>query len=274
LWFAAQGHRVLPLFGVTDGRCDCGSSGCVSPGKHPIGSLVPRGLIDATTGAATIRSWFERHPDANYGVVCDELLIIDADIKNGGTQKWYDHCSQPTHHLPPTWSVRTGSGGTHTFFERVPGIGNGKLDTGIDIKSKGGYIVGPGSGHVSGGYYHWLPQSGPAEAPLAAAPVWLVSLIKTRTHCGKVIPISEWRRKARERLVDGARHTEVLKLIGHLVSHGADEEVTRDLVLSFNCDKCDPPLPDADVLGMLTRICIADRQRNAWLLNPEGAANG
>jgi hypothetical protein len=104
--------------------------------------------------------------------------------------------------------------------------------------------------------------------------VWLTSLIKTRTHCGKVIPLSEWRRKARERLVDGARHTEMLKLIGHLAHHGNDEEVIRELILAWNSEKCDPPLKDADVIVMVGNICSSERQKNAWLVNPEGVANG
>jgi hypothetical protein len=35
---------VFPLWGTADGGCECGKGDCQSPGKHPLGALVPNRL--------------------------------------------------------------------------------------------------------------------------------------------------------------------------------------------------------------------------------------
>ena len=51
-----QGIAVFPVFGCADGVCFCpDGSECRSAGKHPIPTLVPRGVKNATTDEATIR---------------------------------------------------------------------------------------------------------------------------------------------------------------------------------------------------------------------------
>src|SRR5207342_3015332 len=110
----------------------------------------------------------------------------------------------------------------------------GDLEKGIQLKSAGGYVVGAGCKHASGGTYDWLPQCSPSDAPLAEVPTWLISMIKSRTYYSNVIPMPEWRRLCRERVQDGERHTVVLKLIGHFASLGVDEEVLRELMIGWN----------------------------------------
>ena len=63
---------------------------------------------------------------------------------------WAAISGQPTRALPHTWRVRTGGGGEHIIFQNTLGIKGGDLDRGIEIKAKGGYIVGVGCKHVSG----------------------------------------------------------------------------------------------------------------------------
>src|SRR3546814_11018615 len=80
-WFAGQDIPVLPIHGVVDGRCTCGDNQCSSPGKHPISSLVPHGVKDATTDLKTIRRWHREHPDMNYAVATDGLTVIDCESR-------------------------------------------------------------------------------------------------------------------------------------------------------------------------------------------------
>jgi hypothetical protein len=42
--------------------CSCRDPGCGQPGKHPLGSLVPHGVTDATCNRARILAWWTRHP--------------------------------------------------------------------------------------------------------------------------------------------------------------------------------------------------------------------
>jgi Bifunctional DNA primase/polymerase, N-terminal len=177
LWFAAQGYPVLPLHSLTDtGACTCGDAACLSPGKHPFAPFAPHGLKDATVEAGIIRGWFAEHYWLSYGIVTDELLVIDVDPRNGGDQTWASISCQPTRALPHTWRVRTGGGGEHICFQNTLGIKGGDLDRGIEIKAKGGYIVGVGCKHVSGRLYAWQPQCSPKHAPLAEPPPWLKHL--------------------------------------------------------------------------------------------------
>jgi hypothetical protein len=156
LWFAGQGHKILPLNSVTDsGQCTCGKSDCPSPGKHPLAELAPNGAKNATADVAAVGAWFDEHYWLNFGIVCDKLFVVDIDVRGNGIETWRQIYSQPTRHLPHTWMVRTGSGGRHVFFQGLEGtnIRNGRLDAGIDLRTRGAYIVGPGCRHASGGLY-------------------------------------------------------------------------------------------------------------------------
>ena len=276
LWFAGQGHKILPLHSITDaGACTCGSAECHSPGKHPHAELVPNGAKNASIDVAVIEAWFDERYWLNYGIACDQLFVVDVDVKDYGLETWRVICGEPTRYVPHTRTVRTGGGGLHVFFQPIgANIRNGKLDRGIDLRTRGAYVVGAGCRHKSGNLYVWDHQCSPAEAPLAEAPAWLVSLVETRTHAGNVIPMSEWRRIARRPVCEGERHTTALKLIGHLVAIGADEEVVRELLLGWNHGRCEPPLPDGDIIGMVARIVERERAKHNWLAVPIDAEGG
>jgi hypothetical protein len=87
LGYASRGIPVLPLHyslphrrGVQpvtdDGQlahtavgtgCSCRDPGCGQIGKHPLGSLVPNGVKDATTNRARVLAWWTQQPQANIG---------------------------------------------------------------------------------------------------------------------------------------------------------------------------------------------------------------
>ena len=68
LGYAERRWPVFPLHGVRNGRCTCGESDCKDPGKHPVGTLVPNGLKNATINAKAITVWWTRCPGANIGI--------------------------------------------------------------------------------------------------------------------------------------------------------------------------------------------------------------
>jgi hypothetical protein len=86
--------------------------------------------------------------------------------------------------LPETLVSQTGGGGRHYFFQHPGGhVGNiGGLRPGLDIKADGGQVVVEPSRHPSGGQYTWL-DAGPGEVEIAAAPEWLLEII--REHAAK-----------------------------------------------------------------------------------------
>ena len=97
LGYAARGILVLPLHYPLPHRsglqpvggdqqpavrsgCSCRDPHCGQPGKHPLGSLVPHGVKDATTNRARILAWWTRHPQANIGLAtghCFDVLDVD-----------------------------------------------------------------------------------------------------------------------------------------------------------------------------------------------------
>ena len=267
LWFAAKGYPILPLHSVTEaGGCTCGNSDCESVGKHPFAPLAPHGLKDATVETGIIRAWFEKHYWLGYGIVTDDLLVIDVDARHGGLETWQELTNLPTRALPHTWQVRTGGGGLHVMFENIPEIRSGKLDTGVDIRGIGGYIVGPACLHKSGKRYEWLQQCSPREAELVEPPEWLLCVIRARSHLGRPASLQEWRKIAATRVLDGERNTTLLRLAGHLIANPLlDPYVARDLLLGWNRSMCEPPLPDARVIQIVEGLCEREKQKERWL---------
>lgn len=179
---AAAGRRVFPVWWpLPSGACACGKAACTNAGKHPVGTLVPRGVLDATTNAATIRNWWHRFPDANIGVATGRtsgFVVLDVDVRRDG-QASLAALETEYGPLPPTWRALTGSGGTHILFA-APGqtVPNAEaIRPGLDVRGDGGYIVAPGSQHASGGVYEWDGDAHPADGPLAPLPPWLLDLL-------------------------------------------------------------------------------------------------
>ncbi len=174
LRYAELGIHVLPIWWLReDGSCACGRADCVSPGKHPLNTLAPRGHLDATTDEAKLRAWFSAFPDANLGISLEPsfLCAIDVDPRNGGDATLE---KLETEHGPITsgWHQRTGSGGEHFVFACSPTmVFPGKFGAGIDGKHRG-YILAEPSRTI--GDYEWL-DGGPLDGDIPSElPAWVV----------------------------------------------------------------------------------------------------
>lgn len=175
---------VFPVHGVIDGRCTCGKADCSRPGKHPIGSLAPRGLLDASADPAKVGDWWRSAPYANIGVPTGEasgLAVLDVDLCKNGFDGLHD-LQQRYGTLPETVMAITGSGGYHYLFAHPGGGAKIKnsvraLGEGLDVRGDGGYIIVAPSSHISGRRYEWEASCRPTEAPLAPLPDWLLPLI-------------------------------------------------------------------------------------------------
>lgn len=148
--------------------------------KEPLGRLVPRGMLDATTAEETIGRWWRAAPTAGIGIALapSGLVALDIDPRNGGVETWdalqADHGS-----LRSEVMAYTGGGGEHHVFLIPPGSQvslPGTLGPGVDVKANG-YIVVEPSVHPSGKQYGWEASSNPLEgvAP-SPLPDWLRSL--------------------------------------------------------------------------------------------------
>ncbi len=132
-FLAATGRRILPL---------------VPDSKRP---LLHNGLSGASSCPSQVSEWWERWPDANIGMVLDDLLVLDNDNpKHGGDLSATIHLSAPC--------VLTPSGGTHQYFARPASMTHKTSADHIDFLTKGAYVLMPPS-VVGGKPYRWISGS-------------------------------------------------------------------------------------------------------------------
>ena len=197
LGYASRGIPVLPLHYPLPHRsglqpvpgdrqparggtgCSCRDPGCGQPAKHPLGSLVPHGVKDATTNRARILAWWTRHPQANIGLATGHAFdVLDVDGP-AGTHAIQDLAA--THGFQSTGPlVRTGGGGWH-FYLTPTGLGNASpagLEH-VDWRGRGGYVVAPPSRHASGQPYQWVAGRD-LDTPPGQVPAVLLERLQPR----------------------------------------------------------------------------------------------
>jgi hypothetical protein len=164
-----RGLAVLPLWGVEAGRCACGNANCDHPGKHPLGKLGIKGYKSATKDPEQVERWWAAYPRANVGIATgrvSSIVILDVDVRHGG-QESLTALEKKHGKLIETYRVRTGRDekkrrGKHHYFtysdelvKLLKKLTRSPADkpNGLDVLADGGYVVGPGSDHVSGTRY-------------------------------------------------------------------------------------------------------------------------
>jgi putative DNA primase/helicase len=221
---------------------------CEVGGKKPLGRLVPRGLLQATTDPAQIAKWWGAEPDANIGIAtgaASGFFVIDLDTKNDGPATWAQLTS--THGEVQTATVRTPTGGSHLYFSMPVGseIKNsaGIIGPGVDVRGTGGYVVAAGSARPEGSYT-W------ESSVVAEPPRWLVNLVTKKAQRDPrpqlVSPNSA--------IIDGQRNSHLTSLAGSMRRRGMTVEAIRVALLEENSRRCRPPLPEREVDGIAASV--------------------
>jgi hypothetical protein len=217
-------------------------------GKRP---LVPwLELQHRCPAEGEVRAWLARHPDANLAIVTGAvsgLVVLDVDPRHGGTPslaRWeHDHGA-----LPETVEAQTGGGGRHLYFAHPGGELRNRvgLAPGLDLRGDGGLVVAPPSVHPSGDRYRWLAGHAPEAVRPAPLPAWLLAIARGEAED----PDAEhprWHRRVGETVPEGGRNDAIASFTGHLLWHGLDPDVARELMRCWNRVHCRPPLSDAEV---------------------------
>jgi len=226
LRYAARGFAVFP---------------CKPDGKAP---LTTHGCLDATRDPDTIRSWWQRWPDANIAIATGApsgIIVLDVDGMEGAeslTALIAEHGP-----LPDTAVVLTGGGGCHLYFKHPGGLRNAvKIGgwPGLDLRGDGGYVLAPPSVHPNGTRYTWESD----DVPIAIPPDWLIALVAGN---GRIIPPAKVAEPLPTRIVQGQRNSILTSLAGSMRRRGAPEEAILAALRVTNATRCNPPLPDDEV---------------------------
>jgi len=213
-----------------------------------------------------LRAWLTRHPSANVAIVTGTvsgLVVLDIDPRHGGIAS-FAQWEQEHGELPHTVEVQTGGGGRHLYFAHPGGELRNRvgLAPGIDLRGDGGVVVAPPSVHPSGGRYRWLPGHAPDERATAPMPDWLLELARGPSAGGAASDGGGWRQRASEMVAEGQRNQAIASFTGHLLWHGIDPAVARELLLAWNRTHCRPPLSDDEVVRTVASITRTHRRHH------------
>ena len=237
LAMAARGLRVFPLQAMTKDQ-----------------PLIKDWPEWATSDEALIRKAWGKFPDANVAILCDDMIVIDVDVKGGkpGMASLIDLDLNLD-----TFTVKTPTGGLHVYFTG-PNVKNsvGRIGPGLDIRSRHGYVVAGGSKTVQGTYK--ISNS----APIRAAEPELLGRVEraalTVVEGGLSTPVSPLDtegalKRAEFFLVSDAvlavqgqgGDASTLKVAMTLKDMGLSQDMAFNMLLEHWNDRCDPPwVPD------------------------------
>jgi hypothetical protein len=234
----AYAKRGLPVF-----PCDSN--------KEPIGSIVPNGVLDATTDPGKIEKWWARFPKANIG--CDlsgaGLCVVDFDPGSDMAQVKRDL------QLPNTeMRQRTPRGGIHLFYaigeeDRVANSVS-KVAHKTDIRGLNGYVLLAPS-RTGDGVYDWeaegratfrtddmLRSFNVAREKHQDRDSWLIE----PDLPANVEAATKWLREDAKVAVQGQGGDAIAyATAAHLKSYGISQELARDLMWEHWNPRCQPP---------------------------------
>jgi hypothetical protein len=220
----------------------------------------------ATDDRKTIEKWNEQYPNYNVGISTtafganEALLVVDVDVKDG------KNGNETLHQLelegcpfPETFEQLTPTGGRHLVY-RVPEPvkqGTDVLGRGLDVRSRGGYILGSGS-RLEEGEYRAVPRD------IVPAPEWLVARCgraKVRDDSAQrnVIHLSgqaldraitravEFLREADPSIQGSGGDENAFRVIARIKDFGVPAELVLELLAEHWNERCIPPWSDREL---------------------------
>ncbi|MFC2040430.1 bifunctional DNA primase/polymerase [Chloroflexota bacterium] len=208
----------------------------VKPDKKP---YTNHGLKDATQIESIVREFWRKWPNANIGLVTDDLFVLDFDAKSGGLESKIK-LETEYEPLPQTKTHRTGGGGLHLIYRNPNGTpirNTVKFGgyPGIDLRADGGYIVAPPSLHESGAKYEVID-----DAEIAPVPNWLIDLATKKLVKAEATPESLT-------IPEGQRNHTLTSQAGTMRWRGMPQEAIEAALLEVNIRQCQPSLPESEV---------------------------
>ena len=233
LEWASKGRPVFP----------CGKD------KRP---LTQNGFKNATTNPSVIRSMWAEHPDAMIGIATGStsgLIVLDFDVdsvKGVNAMGIYDELRLADLIPEDTLTIKTPRGGLHVYLEgtaeSVKSAAGYEGRAGFDIRAEGGYVIAPPSVSATGEY-----QAIDDEAEIQPAPPDLIQfLTRPRSPAEPTGSI--------DKIFEGQRNQNVFRRASFLRGKGLTPEEVAGAALAFNAARCQPPLPESEVLRIAQSV--------------------
>jgi hypothetical protein len=184
--------------------------------KTPDGALAPNGFNSSSNDPNQIREWWTISPNANIGIDLGRSNLTVLDFDNGNPPVELE--------LPKTLQVNT-SRGTHVYLQGLSKQGDMHFN-GVhvgEIKSVGGYVLSPFSGHPTGAVY-----SVAVQAAIAAIPEGLIDRLRPERRPSPTIK--------GEKIPRGSHDTELTRIAGKLRHDGLEENAIANALIEV-CEK-------------------------------------
>ena len=210
----------------------------------------------ATNDQQQLEAWAEQYPECNWAIACGPSGLVVVDIDPDG-HEYYTQLDLE-HGFPNTYTVKTPRGGYHYYF-RGQTRNRVCLLPGIDIRSRGGYVLAPGS---------WVnnnPYTIEANHPIAPAPTWLLEMVgKPKEHDAQATEI-----ESVDNLIDARRAAAYLSSVppaieGNGGDHhtyqvacavrdlGISAELCLDLMSDLFNPRCEPTWSERELKTKIT----------------------
>jgi hypothetical protein len=221
--------------------------------KEPDLELVPHWSIDSSTDAKKITEWWTKKPNANICIDLGRSNLTVLDFDKGGV---------PAIGLPESFTVTTGRG-THYYangtFKQGDMYVNGEHIG--EVKSAGGYVVGPRSKHPDGPLYT------PTNKPVVS--LGEISNIVVRITQKPTVKTTTAKPEEKTLIPQGQIHPAMVSYAGRLrETLGLDHEKIEDLLLDWVYENCEGPIDDRKVKAVAASICKYEKGNTTALLIP------
>ncbi len=189
-----------------------------------------------------VKDYGTANPMHNWGVYCgaSDITVIDIDVKNGakGDTNFAEIVGQANEKHAPTLTVATPSGGLHLYYKGA--VKSCVLDRGIDIQSKGKYVVAPGA--LLDNKEYFITENTPIE--VVTLPSWLRRKIEDKSYKEKTVL------EDKQSVIEGQRNTTFMSIAGAMRSKGLNQDEIRVALEKLN-ERTQPPLSERE----LDNIC-------------------
>lgn len=220
---------------------------CVKGAKEPaIASWLP--FQENLPSELQVTAWFSGN-NRNLGIICGKvsgnLLVVDCD-----SQEAYETFIKSYGALLGNCPVVKTARGYHIYLRTTRAVRSSKRD-GLDIKSEGGYVIGPGSVHPDGTVYQvvqgdmvHIPTLDPELLGLEDAPAKSTTATQTTVY------------------KEGNRNDGLYRDACSMRARGLSREAITAALQEVNRVQCEPPLGDTEVAIIVeSAMRRAPRQR-------------